>query len=87
LAAAGAVGSTNGKAKTGAAPAPVVGKRKPGMRVDDATRKAIEEALKAGTTGTSLANKYGLSYQTIHIMKQRLGLVKVTKASRRSKSK
>jgi len=47
-----------------------------GRRLSDAERAAIIEALKGGMKGVDAVKHFGVSYPTVHVMKQELGLVK-----------
>jgi hypothetical protein len=68
-----------------AAPKPSGNSRK-GRRIPDSTRQAIASALQSGEVGTSLAGKFGVSYNIVHAIKQELGMVKPTKRSKKKKA-
>jgi hypothetical protein len=46
-----------------------------GRRLPESVRDGIKKALLAGTTGTHVAAQFGVSYPTIHNIKQELGMV------------
>lgn len=50
-----------------------------GRRLDQATRDAISKALRGGMKGTEAVKRFGVSYPTVHAMKQKLGLVTARK--------
>jgi hypothetical protein len=74
-----------GKVKlTSSTPAPTKTNKSPkktakGKRVDAQTKLAVEDALMAGELGSHVAKKFGISYPTLHTIKQRLGLVNARK--------
>lgn len=76
-----AVGTTP---KTSSKPAPNGNSRK-GRKVPQATLDAIKAALQAGEVGSSLPAKFGVSYNIVHAVKTKMGLVTPTKRSKKKK--
>lgn len=58
---------------------PTAGGSKRGRRLPPETRQKIMEALKSGRPGTHVMREFGISYPTVHLMKQKLGLVNARK--------